>query len=218
MRNEVRGEMQKYFSTTCKWGSVYPSTLLLATWMEPSLWKVILEQWVRVSARSGPCASHRQSRAQSMAWLLLLRKWRLLVRRYATGSCTTKKKNARCVFSGKCFNRQLWRALSQCCVDFIHPGRARRHWYCLCQQWGNVIEKKTVILNRAPVKPLHLFFFFQKVINHISKKENLGQVLSFGMSKTSFTGFWDKKGVDECEWEEKRVLVQVTGKQAGILH
>lgn len=38
------------------------------------------------------------------------------------------------------------------------------------------------------------------------------------MSKTSFTGFLDKKGVDECEWEEKRVLIQVTGKQAGILH
>lgn len=143
MRNEVRGEMQKYDSTTRKWGSVYPSTLVLATWMEPSLWKVILEQWVRVSARSGPCASHRQSRAQSMAWLLLLRKWRLLVRRYATGSCTTKKKNARCVLSRKfSFNRQLRRALWQCCVDVIHPGRARRHWYFLCQHWRNLRRKK----------------------------------------------------------------------------
>lgn len=28
----------------------------------------------------------------------------------------------------------------------------------------------------------------------------------------------DKKGGNECEWEEKRVLVQVTVKQAGILH
>lgn len=31
--------------------------------------------------------------------------------------------------------------------------------------------------------------------------------MSFGMSKTYFTGFQDKKGVDEYEWEEKRVVV-----------
>lgn len=156
MKSEV-----KCYLTTCEMGSVYPYTLLLAPWMKPSLWKVILEQWVRVSARSGPCASHRQSRAQSMAWLLL-RKWRLLVRQYATGSCTTK--NARCVFSGKCFNRQLWRALRQCCVDFIQPGRAKRHWYCLCQHWGNLIERKIIILTRALVKPVHFFFLFLKTV------------------------------------------------------
>lgn len=135
--------MQKCYFTARKWGSVYPSTLLLATWMELSLWKVILEQWVRVSARSGPCASHRQNRAQSMAWLPLLRKWWLLVRHCATGFLYNK--NVRCVFVGKCFNRQLWRVLLHCCLDCIHPGRARGYWYFLCQHWENLIEKNYCI-------------------------------------------------------------------------
>lgn len=41
---KVRGEMQINYLATRKWGTVYPSTPLLATSMGPSLWKVILEQ------------------------------------------------------------------------------------------------------------------------------------------------------------------------------
>lgn len=95
---------------------------------------------------------------------------------------------------------------------FFYPGRARRHWYFLCQHWWNLIEKKTVVLNRAPVKPLH---HFSKAI---SKIENIRQVVSCRMGKTSVTGFQEEKCVeDECKWEENSVLVQVTGKQGGIL-
>lgn len=156
MRRKVRGEMQRNYLATRKWGTVYPSTLLLATSMEPSLWKVILEQWVRVSARSGPSASHRQSRAQSMAWLPLLRKWRLLVRQDAMGS--PYDKIVKCVFSGKCVNRQLWRALSQCCLEFIHPGRARWHWYCFCQHSGKFNGKKNQWSSTESLLILSSFF------------------------------------------------------------